>query len=872
MTDRAAASDVPGTDPPIGASDGRIVDFISHTRILATPEEVEATQPFSCQLVEDYGYPAERIQTRPQFRVKKNPSDQRGYPVDIAVFNDDAKHRDDVYMIIECKRDGTDPEEGDNRQLFIYMTLSSAELGVWTDGSVRQFFRKVTTPTGITFEQIPSLPRFGETVNSIGKYLRKNLARPINLSTTFRALRNHLAVNAVGTTRDEALATQLINIVFCKIYDERFTAQDDRVAFRYEIGEEPTVVAKRITDLFEKVKGKYPEVFDTSDVISIDDGALAHVVGELQPFALTEADRDAVGQAFEVFIAATLKGGQGQFFTPRNVVRLMVELVDPQPFDLVIDPACGPGGFLIESLRHKWDRVDKDAAQLGWTEAATAEERQSVAIKSIFGIEKDAFLAKVAKAYMAIMGDGKGGIFCQDSLDRPETWPAEVKREIVPGRFDIVLANPPFGKGLWVKGDDKLAQFELGHKYQLKGKIKTKTASVLDKSNPQLLFLERCIQLASDGGRVAIILPETFFHAPTAIHVRAFMRTHNVQALVDLPHNTFRPFNNAKCIAVVLQKNTPQQTNIRMVAAEEMGNDHKGATIFRYDETTHDVTDKVWDDLTIAIDELRAGRNGDYVFEAPSEDVLTADIFIPRYYWGRLNENLEPPPRVIVEWKTLGEFENDGLLEINSGHGSPKSIHKGRGEYPYIRVKDIVNWEIYRDPNSGMPKPVFDKFTKRRPLRSEDVVYVQRGSYRIGDVAIASPVDSEVILTREIHTFRVLNPSDDGLNPYYLLYLLTSPQVAQQTRAKIFIDTTLPTIGTRYRDIKLPWATDPEIRADLTRQVRDAVQARWTAMSNIRHLIAEIKPDNAGRDSALDAELDDVDSADTEDETASHHS
>ena len=209
---------------------------------------------------------------------------------------------------------------------------------------------------------------------------------------------------------------------------------------------------------------------------------------------------------------------------------------------------------------------------------------------------------------------------------------------------------------------------------------------------------------------------------------------------------------------------------------------------------------------------------------------------------------------VSVRGRDPREFEEAGLVEITSGHGSPKSQFKGRGPYPYIRVKDIVNWDIYRDPTSGMPRPVFEKITRKHPLQAHDVVYVQRGSYRIGDVAIASPTDTEVILTREIHVFRVVEPVEDGLNPFYLLYLLTTPQVAQQTKAKVFLDTTLPTIGKRYKDIKLPWATDPDVRRDITTQVQQAVEARWGAISQIRTMIQNINPHAAEADVDVDVE------------------
>lgn len=822
----------------------QLIDYVSGEIIPRTPEEEEATQPFSRQLVEDYGYPKSHIITRPQYRVKARPSDKSPtYPVDIAVFSAPNKDRDSLLMIVECKRSDVEPEEGADRQIFNYMNMSSATLGVWTNGRVREFWYKHVTPSGTDFIRLQSLPRFGESVTEIGKYRRKNLTVPRNLKTIFGAIRNYLAGNATGTTRDELLATQLIHIVFCKIYDERFTAPDDLLEFRYSMGESPEAVSTRIKAIFSKVKAKYSDVFEDRDEISLDDESLAHVVGELQQYSLTEAHRDAVGQAFEVFIGDTLKGGQGQFFTPRNVIRLMIALVDPEPDQLVIDPACGAAGFLVESLKSKWEKIDRQAAQFGWSATSASEERQSVAIKTIFGIEKDSFLAKVGKAYMAVIGDGKGGIFCDDSLELPERWKSQTRQHVSLAKFDVVLANPPFGKDIRVVGRQKLAQYELGHKYVTRQGVKTRSDEVLADQNPQILFIERCLQLLTDGGVLGIILPETYFHAPSVDHVRGFLAKHNIKALIDLPHNTFRPFNNAKCIAIILQKNTPQQSEIVMVAAEEMGHDHQGKDIFRYNYETHTISQEPWDDISTALDDIIAERESDYVFTVDAQQVKKEDIYIPRYYWPRLNEDLRPPSYA-HEWLTIQDLIDKGALQVFPGHGSPPATYKGKGDYPYIRVKDIVNWEIYRDPTSSVPESIYKHFAGRRPLRERDVVYVSRGSYRIGDAAMVGPHDREVMLTREIKIFRVREPNDMGLDPFYFLYLLTTPQVAQQTRARVFMDTTLPNIGERYRSLKLPWARDPHERNRIAARVEAALTSRWEAMADIRALLNELGPEN----------------------------
>lgn len=202
--------------PTNNIKEGYFTDYISGLPVKETPEELEAVQPFSKILVDDYGYPKEFIHTRPQYRVKARPSDRRKeYPVDIAVFNSSVHDEKSIYIIVECKKknrkDGRD-------QLEDYLRFSNASLGVWFNGEERLYLHKVIKDNEIQFREIPNIPRYGERLEDIGMFKRKDLRKAENLKPTFRAIRNYLAANAIGITRDEVFASQLINLIFCKIY------------------------------------------------------------------------------------------------------------------------------------------------------------------------------------------------------------------------------------------------------------------------------------------------------------------------------------------------------------------------------------------------------------------------------------------------------------------------------------------------------------------------------------------------------------------------------------------------------------------------------------------------------------------------------
>lgn len=286
------------------------------------------------------------------------------------------------------------------------------------------------------------------------------------------------------------------------------------------------------------MKRRYSDVFDNSDALELDAESITYVVGELQPYCIVEAERDAIGDAFEVFMGPALRGEEGQFFTPRNVVRMMIEILDPDPEETIIDPACGSGGFLIVALDYVWKKIEVAGRKKGWTRQRIREEQTHVASQYFRGIDKDRFLAKVTKAYMAILGDGRGGVFCDNSLLPPDKWDPLLRSKVSLGSFHVAVTNPPFGTKIPVKGTEILRQFTLGHRQKLNKKTKRYewTTDLHEKQPPQLLFIERCISLLKPGGRLAIVVPESVLGMPTYTHIVQFLRERvRIVGVVSMP-------------------------------------------------------------------------------------------------------------------------------------------------------------------------------------------------------------------------------------------------------------------------------------------------------------------------------------------------
>jgi type I restriction enzyme M protein len=803
------------------APDGRVIDYVSGRSVAAKPEELLAVQPFSRQLVEDYGYPKSHIQTRPQWHVKARPSDRaKSYPVDIAIFTGDQHRDDELYIVIECKK----PDRREGRgQLEDYLRLSRAYLGVWTNGDQRLFLRKREAGGRVTFDEIPNIPKFGQRVEDVGLFKRGDLKATHNLKAVFRSIRNYLAANAVGMTRDEPLAQQIMNLIFCKIYDERFTKKNAVVTFRAGVDEPVDEVANRIKSSFKKVVQQYSDVFSIADKIELDDRSIAYVVGELQQYSLIECERDVVGDAFETFIGPSLKGSQGQFFTPRNVTSLVRTLVNPTLTDRILDPACGSGGFLVEALRSLWDLVDEQADEYDWPDSERDAEKQKLAIRQLRGVDKDEFLSKVAKAYMALLGDGRGGVFCENSLVPMQEWSSKTQQEISTGKFDVIMTNPPFGKKLKIDDRNVLAGYDLGQKWQ---KVKgTTTYEMTDKSadsqTPQILFIERSFNLLKEGGRMGIVLPESMLCNPSHRYIMQYILSRaTIEAVISVHENLFQPHTHAKTAVVLLKKGAePEDENhqIFMAVARWCGHDSRGHSI-------------PFDDLPKIGERWERYLNGEHLdfdhlgFLVDSSSI-TDQIYLPKYYNPEVLDSVNALSST-HDLVKLGALVDQGAVAVSTGDEVGKLAY-GTGVIPFIRTSDIANWQIKGDPKHGLSEALYDQLVGKQNVEPGDILMVRDGTYLVGTCAIVTDLDYKIVYQSHILKFKVLDK--DVIDPHLLLALLSTPLVKSQIFAKRFTQDIIDTLGDRWRELVLPIPLKSSLRDEISQSVKKAIALRRQA-------------------------------------------
>ena len=658
-----------------------------------------------------------------------------------------------------------------------------------------------------------------------------NLSPTHNVKAIFSQLRNYLAANASGVTRDEALARQLITVLLCKLQDEIDTKHSGTSELRDALQEGPKVLHDRLQAFFrERVITENPTVFKDTDTIELDPISLHYVLSSLIDIDLRQIGRDAIGDAFEMFLGPALRGGEGQFFTPKNVVRTAIEMIDPNPNERILDPACGSGGFLVVALEHILQKGKK---------------AKSILQPQIVGIEKDQLLARLARAYLAILGGEQTGVYCDNSLVKPELWDENIKGIIRLSAFDIVVTNPPFGAKIPVKGIETLKQYQLAKKWIRRSDEWIDTGKLQDKQSPQILFIERCLQFLKPGGRMAIVLPEGLFGNPTDGYIWTFIESiANVLAVVSLPHETFLPSTHTKTSLLFLRKRKigdKKQISIFMAVPKYVGHDKNGKAIYRTDNSgrvIHDNSGKALlaDDLPSVWENYKKEENGKHHhlgFLIHTSDIRKW-ILVPDYY----NPELQDEVAKIQESNKfdmvpIAELTKKKYISISRGN-EIGSIHYGSGDIPFIRTTDIVNWEIKVDPVKCVSEEVYDMYKDRQNLKSGDILFVNDGTFLIGRVAMVS--DNKALF--QSHLRKISVRKNEYIDPYILLWSLSTPIVQDQIASKTFIQATISTIGNRLSEILIPIPRNKNDKKQLSDKVKNIMMKKEELRREIVSLIS----------------------------------
>ena len=430
---------------------GKIRCYVTGKLRKDTPEE-NVRQRWARTLVEEYGYPLADLGIEVTVRIGRAPK-----RADIVIYAHDAPRRqENVIVIAETKRDDkrpSDEKDGDD-QLKSYIAASSrCQFGIWV-GKERRAYRKLEDGQ---IERVPDIPRFG--AEAAKRPRRRDLSRTHELTSVFRRCHNYIYANA-GFQKGEAFH-ELLKLIFCKTLDEEESGDDLLFSVdpqeRLSTGGQRRLMEERILPLFQRVRDRFPFIFDDDEQIKMEERVVAYVVSELQYLSLLDTETDVKGDAYEELVGANLRGDRGEYFTPRNVcdmaVRMAMSLYDPMELTRlkVLDCCCGTGGFLVSWLNNLRDVIlgqERQRPRSRLSPEEKARTRVMTACRSnLFGLDINPQLVQTCQMNLVLHGDGSSNVYRADSVRSPGEWDTEVRQKIPYGRVDVLFTNPPFGGG-----------------------------------------------------------------------------------------------------------------------------------------------------------------------------------------------------------------------------------------------------------------------------------------------------------------------------------------------------------------------------------------------------------------------------------------
>ena len=628
--------------------EGKICDYVDGTFRNDTPEEY-VRQTIEKRLINEHKYNRERINI--EYTLKLGSRKPRA---DIVIFPKGCTEltQNNIHIIIECKNETIDHNNNKEGigQLQSYMSACpNCEWGMWTNGKQKDVFRKNINDKGeIEFLEYNDIPFADGSLEDIDRPKRDKLKKAFedNLLFVFKTCHNHIYVNE-GLQKQPAFF-ELLKLIFCKIEDEKNIPNPLEfyaTSAKRNNQDGQLTVKKRISKIFDRVKLKFSNIFDSNDEIKLKARTIAYLVAELQKYSLLNTNIDIKGKAYEELVGANLRGDRGEFFTPRNVMKMTVEMLAPQIDEKVLDSSCGTGGFIVNALTYVISNLEKVMEeQLGkkkdkWNSdelLAYRDRIAEVASNSFFGFDINPDLVKATKMNMVMNNDGSGNILPCNSLDPPHLWSDDFKTKLANALgttkekiinsnsiafFDVIVTNPPFGSKIPVKDSAVLQQFDLGHIWNKDSSgnwIKTKKlqASV----PPEQLFIERCLQLLKPGGRMGIVLPDAILGSPGLEYIRTWLiQKAYIIASIDLHEDTFQPRNGTQTSVLFIQKKTQDEIDkeeksgqmkdykIFMAMVDRIGHDRRGTTLFKRDKYGNEILVPEENEV-VELDQISSGQ------------------------------------------------------------------------------------------------------------------------------------------------------------------------------------------------------------------------------------------------------------------------
>lgn len=563
------------------------------------PEEKVQAETFLA-LVFNYGYPVNRI--------KQFVSVQMGVETkeaDIIVYSDDKL--EETYILVECKREDLNDQQFNIAvdQAYGYAVAEGAKY-IWTTSKINNQCYEVPDKKPKSRILIPDIPQFGVGKLAPYKYVKggiskieidkdKGLVEEPDLNKTQKFfelevvseseltkifIQSHQALWGGGQRNPSVAFDELDKLIFCKIWDEKHPRKTgDPYDFQIFRDEDPEDLLKRIKKIYSVGEKESPEVF--KDGITLTAQETLTIVKYFQRINLNKTDLDSKGKAFETFMGSYFRGDFGQYFTPRPIVKFIVESLPINHKSRVLDTSCGSGGFLLYAL-------DKVREQANEYYNPVKEEKDhynhwhDFAKSNLFGIEINDQIARTAKMNMIIHDDGHTNVIASDGLIGDKELQENSKNfEFKYNSFDFIITNPPFGSSIKQTEKAYLHQYNLGKKEEDWLAVKALKEKVRDSQSTEVLFIEQCHNFLSEHGYLSIVIPDGVLTNSSMQYVRDNIEEmFRIVAVVSLPQTAFSATGaGVKSSVMFLRKHKQKQTekisNQKAKLKEQIKTDNK---------------------------------------------------------------------------------------------------------------------------------------------------------------------------------------------------------------------------------------------------------------------------------------------------------
>ena len=555
------------------------------TRNYSNPEERVQAESF-LKLVLVYGYAQERIE---QFVSVKIGSDTR--EADIIVYNDN--EHTSAHIVVECKKEDVSELEFNKAigQAFSYAATGTVRAKYfWVTSKIKNVYFEIPEKEPKKYLSISDVPQYGVSKLAKFKYARgggsANGQKLFELEAvtedelTRRFKQAHNALWGGGELNPSEAFDELGKLIFCKIWDEQKPRKKgeayDFQIFR-ESSEEKTKqeLKNHINSLYAEGRKKDPEVF--KDNIRLSPEKLRTVVSYLESIHLGNTDLDSKGRAFETFMGSFFRGDFGQYFTPRPIVKFIVDVLPINNDSLVLDTSCGSGGFLLHTL----DKIRHQASEYYPDFDSNVKEVNDhfkywhdFAKENLFGIEINEQIARTAKMNMIIHDDGHTNVITADGLlpiddikdnngniIQEGIYSRSQNKGFAYNRFNFIITNPPFGS--IIRQTEQAYMLQYGFALKEVDWLHPKSnQTARDSQSTEILFIEQCHKFLTESGYLAIVIPDGILTNSSSQYVRdGIEEKYRIVAVVSMPQTAFQATGaGVKSSVLFLKKHTAKKT------------------------------------------------------------------------------------------------------------------------------------------------------------------------------------------------------------------------------------------------------------------------------------------------------------------------